>query len=300
MRKEFRYGAKVRECREERAWTQEHLAEAAAIQVRTVQRVEKNLTQNPETLQAIAGAFDVDLSRLRTTWLIPESKLLRTFLVTTYEEFLAVEEAHRHSAFARMIVAPLAEDVRNEIQKLFNQVFADRECIEPDEPELWQSYVEWIKEPIDCLFDRGFVFFLLDESRDLLLSPIGDLKPIQDHIKDWRVRYFMLVPRNGCFRLSNTEPLHRFNQSCEAAANVLLRRVREVNVPIYVYSNALWAVTAPGEESRVSWCDTCFPRLSGGVRITFEYIEEVTGLSRAKLHAICDAVTGQPFLEGLA
>jgi len=44
MKKEFRYGKKIKEMREARAWTQEQLAEAADIETRTVQRVEKGLT----------------------------------------------------------------------------------------------------------------------------------------------------------------------------------------------------------------------------------------------------------------
>src|SRR5438128_1914395 len=116
MRKEFRYGKKIRQLREERSWTQEQLAELASVEVRTVQRVEKNVTRNAETLQAIAGAFDVNLDSVRTTLLIPESKVLRTLLVTTYEEFVAAEEAHRHQAFARTTLAPLSEEKRKEVR----------------------------------------------------------------------------------------------------------------------------------------------------------------------------------------
>ena len=80
MRKEYRYGKKVRQLREERGWTQEHLAAVAGIEsVRTVQRVEKGETKNLETLQAIANGFDVELAALRDTWRIAESRLVRTW-----------------------------------------------------------------------------------------------------------------------------------------------------------------------------------------------------------------------------
>ena len=97
MKREFRYGKKIKQVREARAWTQEQLAAAAGIEARTVQRVEKDLTKGPETLQAIAGAFDVDLENLRTTYLIPESKLMQTTFVSDYERFIAAEENDRSS-----------------------------------------------------------------------------------------------------------------------------------------------------------------------------------------------------------
>ena len=65
MKREVTFGRKVRELREERAWTQEHLAEVAGIEsVRTVQRVERSETQGAETLKAIAAAFDVTVQDL--------------------------------------------------------------------------------------------------------------------------------------------------------------------------------------------------------------------------------------------
>ncbi len=54
----------VRRLRTERGWSQEHLAEASGISLRTVQRIETGLTAAPDTLQALAAAFQVDLSVL--------------------------------------------------------------------------------------------------------------------------------------------------------------------------------------------------------------------------------------------
>ena len=55
----------IRQLRAHRAWTQEHLAEAAGLTARTVQRAEKGQSLTPETLTAIAGAFDVSVDDLR-------------------------------------------------------------------------------------------------------------------------------------------------------------------------------------------------------------------------------------------
>src|SRR5688572_18190183 len=56
-------GDKIRSLREKKAWTQEHLAGAARIAVRTVQRAEEGV-MSAETKAAIAGALDVSLEAL--------------------------------------------------------------------------------------------------------------------------------------------------------------------------------------------------------------------------------------------
>lgn len=52
--------AKIRRWREERHWSQEHLAELAGIGLRTVQRVENGEPASRETLTALAAAFNVE------------------------------------------------------------------------------------------------------------------------------------------------------------------------------------------------------------------------------------------------
>src|SRR5207245_4386105 len=99
------------------------------------------------------------------------------------------------------------------------------------------------------------------------------------YIDDWRVRYFVLVPRHGCFQLAQTEPLHRFDQNCGAAGRAFFQTQKYANTGAYVYKNALFAMRQAGDESNVNWCDTCFPKLPTGLRITFEYIEQVTVLN---------------------
>ena len=47
MRIEFRYGKKIQQAREARAWTQEQLAIVAGVEPRTIQRVERDQTKNP-------------------------------------------------------------------------------------------------------------------------------------------------------------------------------------------------------------------------------------------------------------
>ncbi len=57
-------GAKIRRWREERCWSQEHLAEAAGIGHRTVQRIENGEKASRESVMALAAAFNVDVIAL--------------------------------------------------------------------------------------------------------------------------------------------------------------------------------------------------------------------------------------------
>jgi transcriptional regulator with XRE-family HTH domain len=58
-------GINIKVHREQKAWTQDHLAEAASLATRTVQRAEGGLGMTAETLTAISGALDVDVDVLR-------------------------------------------------------------------------------------------------------------------------------------------------------------------------------------------------------------------------------------------
>ena len=55
---------KIRRWREERHWSQEHLAEMADVGVRTIQRIENGEKASNETLMALAAAFNVDVAAL--------------------------------------------------------------------------------------------------------------------------------------------------------------------------------------------------------------------------------------------
>lgn len=57
-------GNRVKELRDRRGWTQIHLADAAEVSLRTVQRMEGRHSHSAETLIAIAAALDVDARNL--------------------------------------------------------------------------------------------------------------------------------------------------------------------------------------------------------------------------------------------
>ncbi|WP_051228748.1 XRE family transcriptional regulator [Paludibacterium yongneupense] len=55
---------RIRQLRERRAWSQEHLAAAAGLGVRTIQRIEAEGNASAESRMAIAAAFGVGLETL--------------------------------------------------------------------------------------------------------------------------------------------------------------------------------------------------------------------------------------------
>ena len=55
---------KIKRWREERHWSQEHLAELAGVGVRTVQRIETGEKAAGDSLKALAAAFNVDVMAL--------------------------------------------------------------------------------------------------------------------------------------------------------------------------------------------------------------------------------------------
>ena len=57
-------GDRVKEMRERKAWSQGHLADAAGLNIRTVQRIEGGEPSSKETMLSLAAALGVDVSEL--------------------------------------------------------------------------------------------------------------------------------------------------------------------------------------------------------------------------------------------
>ncbi len=55
---------KIKRWREERLWSQEHLADLAGLGLRTVQRIENGDTASRDSVMALAAAFNVDAAAL--------------------------------------------------------------------------------------------------------------------------------------------------------------------------------------------------------------------------------------------
>ncbi|MGB0495826.1 MAG: helix-turn-helix domain-containing protein [Kangiellaceae bacterium] len=57
----------VKKLRTARGWTQQHLADACAVSLRTVQRVERYGNASQETFMSLCSVFEVDSSQLVDT-----------------------------------------------------------------------------------------------------------------------------------------------------------------------------------------------------------------------------------------
>ncbi len=55
---------KIIEERKIRAWSQQHLADASAVSLRTIQRVENNGSGSLETVKALASCFELEVTKL--------------------------------------------------------------------------------------------------------------------------------------------------------------------------------------------------------------------------------------------
>lgn len=55
---------KIKRWREERMWSQEHLADLAGIGLRTVQRIENGDNASQDSVMALAAAFNVDVAAI--------------------------------------------------------------------------------------------------------------------------------------------------------------------------------------------------------------------------------------------
>jgi transcriptional regulator with XRE-family HTH domain len=55
----------IREQRERRAWSQEHLAEVTGLGLRTIQRIEKTGAASYESARSLAAVFGIDVAELR-------------------------------------------------------------------------------------------------------------------------------------------------------------------------------------------------------------------------------------------
>jgi transcriptional regulator with XRE-family HTH domain len=51
--------SRIRELRSQRGWTQQHLADACAVSLRTIQRIEKDGNAAQETVAALCAVFSV-------------------------------------------------------------------------------------------------------------------------------------------------------------------------------------------------------------------------------------------------
>ena len=87
-------GHRIKHLRDRKAWTQEHLASAAHVSVRTVQRAEEGVL-SAETLSALAGALDVPVEEISK----PKNDYPALSAILFYESFATLEWLERAFGF---------------------------------------------------------------------------------------------------------------------------------------------------------------------------------------------------------
>ena len=55
----------VKNLRQKKGWSQEHLAQASGLSLRTIQRIESGKRAGLETLNGLAAVFDIDLNLIK-------------------------------------------------------------------------------------------------------------------------------------------------------------------------------------------------------------------------------------------
>jgi len=97
-----------------------------------VQRVEKDQTQDGQTLRAIAAAFKVSISDLKTDYWVAEAKPARSLLIQSAEDFgIAIRRAYHYFSY-RSLVEP-NDKAKVRINELMDEIFADIWIMDPNE-----------------------------------------------------------------------------------------------------------------------------------------------------------------------
>jgi transcriptional regulator with XRE-family HTH domain len=275
MKTEIRYGKRIKEERQKRGWTQEHLAEVAGIAPRTIARIEKNEVQGLDSLMAIGAAFGMELRQLAQTFRIAEAKPLRSLLIRRAEDLHVTFSRAHHSGLHRTMLLPLRSDFEERAEELFDAIFSDLQYLSPDEPEMMRTWVECAKEPLQELRSMGMEIFSIQDCREVFVGETGNKRLMEN----WTTGYYLLVWEHSCFSVQSC--IHRFNDKCAVAVGGLHDWLRQdqnfTEVDLYVFANELAVTAIKGIEP--IYCSVCFPNGPTGEYLTEEYIQRISGLS---------------------
>lgn len=280
MRREYRFGHKIREFRQDKGWSQEDLAAAAGLAVRTIQRAETDETKVGATLRAIAAAFNVEVKDLKTAYWVAEAKPPSSLMIESVDDFrTAINRAHHIYDYEKLIT--VKPELDSEVKDLMSRIFDDILIMAPGEC-YFDSYIDSLREPLAELRKIGLSFFSIQECKDMFIKgrKPGERMPVEDITTG----HFLLVPTYGCFQTAEgiDGPLHRFSSSCEDSVSTLLQ-VTKGKIQIRVFINFVFAAFEVDNEAEDRWCQVCFPKTADGSRVSIEDIQNVTGLSIERL-----------------
>lgn len=152
----------VKKEREERAWPQRQLAEVAGVNLRTIQRLEKDGTASFETLMGVAQAFGMDVKQLNpisksSVKIIPQKKVHLLPRLTTGRDLTNIfEGAHRFQ-----VEHDEADDVRavNAMTDIVTHIKADIVRWHDADPVKKMKIEFQLSQEIKGLEDHGFYLF---------------------------------------------------------------------------------------------------------------------------------------------
>ncbi len=284
MKTEIRYGKRIKEERQSRGWTQEHLAGVAGIAPRTVARIEKDEVRGFDSLMAISAAFEMELRELTQTFRIAEAKPLRALTIRRAEDLrVAFNRAH-HSGLYRTMLIPLRTDLEERAEELLETIFSDLQYLSPDESDIMRSWVESVKEPLNELHYRGMEIFSIQDCREGFVGEPGQKKLLEN----WTTGYYLLVLEHSCFSAKNC--IHRFHDQCTIAVSSLhdwLRQEQDgTEAELYIFANQLVVTAVKG--AKQSYCRVCFPNGPSTEYLTEEYARRVSGLSAKDFRSLAE------------
>jgi transcriptional regulator with XRE-family HTH domain len=116
--------SRLRRERRNRAWTQQHLADASGLGIRTIQRIEKGGTAAPETVQAIAACFGLDVSDLivkkperaslaLSGWAARLALALVVVITASLASFLSTRQATAHDVLLKYTTIAMTAEGEN-------------------------------------------------------------------------------------------------------------------------------------------------------------------------------------------
>lgn len=278
MKTETRYGSRVRELRQKRGWSQEHLAFLAGLDTRTIQRVESNSTKGGDALMAIASAFDVGIADLGQKFWIAESKPPCGLMIRKGSDFAEAIRRANH-LYSYQTLGELRPEVEAVADPLISEIFSDIWAISPEEPELLRTFCQGAQNPLAQLRELGLCIFSIQEKRDVFLKD-PDGKPIP--WEDCAYGYFVVVPLHAAFHLGGKGSqnfVHRFNDQCDEAIRTILGLLKKPET-FGLGATALHLLKAAGGEENLNWCNACFPPDESGTRVGWRYVQETLGIDR--------------------
>lgn len=83
--------------------------------------------------------------------------------------------------------------------------------------------------------------------------------------------------------------------TCQLAIDSVYRTLHEELV-VGTFASAIHSLSERGE--KLVWCNQCFPADSEGVRLGWDYLEAVSGMTQAELLTTC--MDTEEILEGLS